>query len=114
RLAREEIVASLVVEARQHLVRRRLNRGGDERIDLGGLGRRGPSEQNGDDCKCAHEKSLRNRQAGYTAGRCYDCCAVASPWRVRLPLEASRSHVLSVTPRSRNLYFCTLPLSVLG
>ena len=30
------------------------------------------------------------------------------------PAAASRSQVLSVTPRSRNLYFCTLPLSVLG
>src|SRR6266498_3143548 len=34
--------------------------------------------------------------------------------RVRLSCEASRSHVLSVTPLSRSLYFCTLPLSVLG
>jgi hypothetical protein len=28
--------------------------------------------------------------------------------------KASRSHVVSVTPRSRSLYFCTLPLSVVG
>ena len=34
--------------------------------------------------------------------------------RLRGPRAASRSQVLSVTPRSRNLYFCTLPLSVLG
>jgi hypothetical protein len=28
--------------------------------------------------------------------------------------KASWSHVVSVTPRSRSLYFCTLPLSVVG
>ena len=33
---------------------------------------------------------------------------------LRGPPAASRSQVLSVTPRSLNLYFCTLPLSVLG
>ena len=41
-------------------------------------------------------------------------CFLASACRVRLSWEASRSHVLSATPRSRSLYFCTLPLSVIG
>ncbi len=39
---------------------------------------------------------------------------LTSAWRTRLSPAASRSHVLSVTPRSRSLYFWTLPLSVLG
>ena len=34
--------------------------------------------------------------------------------RVGLSWDASRSQVFSVTPRSRSLYFCTLPLSVVG
>jgi hypothetical protein len=53
-IARANSVAVRPLEGGQQFVCRRLNRGGDERIDLGGLGRRGPSEQNGDDCKCAH------------------------------------------------------------
>src|SRR5437868_1389037 len=34
--------------------------------------------------------------------------------RVGLSWDASRSQVFSVTPPSRSLYFCTLPLSVVG
>src|SRR5262249_6958417 len=34
--------------------------------------------------------------------------------RAYVSREPSRSHVVSVTPRSRSLSFCTLPLSVVG
>src|ERR1700746_752492 len=39
---------------------------------------------------------------------------LASACCVRLSWAVSRSQVFSVTPRSRSLYFCTLPLSVVG
>src|SRR6266446_3963341 len=39
---------------------------------------------------------------------------LASACCVHLSWAVSRSQVFSVTPRSRSLYFCTLPLSVVG
>src|SRR5262249_37917227 len=57
-----------------------------------------------------------NRSASAEGRGTGDCCLSfhAPDCRVGLSWDASRSHVLSVTPRSRNLYFCTLPLSVVG
>jgi len=54
-IARANGMAVRALEGRQQFVRRRLDRGRDEGVDLGGAGGRGRSEHGDDDYNCAHD-----------------------------------------------------------
>ncbi len=65
RIARPDGVAVPTLERRQQFVGHGLDRGRDERVDLGGPGRRGRGQQHDEDCecacKCAHDDPDRHR-----------------------------------------------------
>src|SRR5215472_12963215 len=57
------------LEGRQQFVRRRLDRGRDEGVDLGGVGGRARSEHGDDDCNCAHDIPRHGADAFTSVGR---------------------------------------------